>query len=306
MNPPGASSSWYQLAGNAYAPFGAVLTDSTGDMIFGINFSTTALLSDFTPVGDYSYASIAIYLPPEFTPPVDWTAADTSNIVTTITNDYAQIWVMKTDVKDPFGPGNWVIYIGAGGGYPFDVTGRMTAKSAAPAAAGATTSPRMIQFTGTNHYQEWYYVRVNGMKAPSIAGRYFFKMFLSDHYPTGNAITSAGASIFATTTTTNGFPSTMPAENYPVMLVKGEVDPGIIEGTVRYGAWNQLLYNLPIQLPGRVRAVGVADDPYTGASTGRAVEARGYFNASAKGHYEVEGVAPGVYDIYASEPDTQK
>ena len=30
------------------------------------------------------------------------------------------------------------------------------------------------------------------------------------------------------------------------------------------------------------------------------VEARGYFNATAKGHYEIEGVAPGVYDIYAS------
>ncbi len=53
----------------------------------------------------------------------------------------------------------------------------------------------------------------------------------------------------------------MPAENWPVMLVKGEVDPGIIEGTVRYGAWNQALYNFPIQLPGRVRAVGIADDP---------------------------------------------
>ena len=96
------------------------------------------------------------------------------------------------------------------------------------------------------------------------------------------------------------YPSTMPVENWPVMLVKGEVDPGIIEGIVRYGAWNQALYNLPIQLPGRVRAVGIADDPYTGASTGRAVEARGYFNATAKGHYEIEGVAPGVYDIYAS------
>ncbi len=130
------------------------------------------------------------------------------------------------------------------------------------------------------------------MKAPRIAGRYQFKMFLSDNFPVTNAVNADG--------TLNPIVSTIPAENWPVMLVKGEVDPGIIEGTIRYGSWNQALYNLPIQLPGRVRAVGVADDPYTGASTGRMVEARGYFNATAKGHYEVEGIAPGVYDIYAS------
>jgi len=87
--------------------------------------------------------------------------------------------------------------------------------------------------------------------------------------------------------------STMPAENWPVLLVKGEVDPGIIEGTVRHGSWNEALYGKPIQLPGVVRAVGVTPE-------GRHVEARGYFNASAKGHFEVEGVAPGTYTIYAS------
>ncbi len=137
------------------------------------------------------------------------------------------------------------------------------------------------------------------MKAPAIAGKYMFKMFLDDSYPVKNAVKSDGT-LDTTVTGSTTFPSTMPVENYPVMLVKGEVDPGIIEGTIRYGAWNQALYNTPLQLPGRVRAVGIADDPYTGASTGRAVEARGYFNASAKGHYEIEGVAPGVYDIYAS------
>src|SRR5208283_4892518 len=37
-NPTGApTSSWYQLQGSAYAPFGAVLTGSTGDLIFAIN-----------------------------------------------------------------------------------------------------------------------------------------------------------------------------------------------------------------------------------------------------------------------------
>ena len=31
------SSSWYQLEGDTYAPFGAVLTGSTGDLIFALN-----------------------------------------------------------------------------------------------------------------------------------------------------------------------------------------------------------------------------------------------------------------------------
>jgi hypothetical protein len=68
----------------------------------------------------YGYTSLTIYIPPEFTPPVDWTIADTSNIVTTIGNDYGYIYVWKADVKDPFGPNWWVIYIWSpvsGGGW---------------------------------------------------------------------------------------------------------------------------------------------------------------------------------------------
>jgi hypothetical protein len=43
-------------------------------------------------------------------------------------------------------------------------------------------------------------------------------------------------------------------------------------------------------------------DPYTGQARPDLppVDAVGYFNATAQGHYEVEGVAPGVYDLYAS------
>jgi len=279
-NPSGAPTSWYQLAGNTYAPFGAILTSTderanVGDLIFAINFTTHG----GTFSGDYAYTSLTIYLPPEFEPPVDWAAWDTSNIVTTITNERGAIAVWKADVKDPFGPGWWVIYITL----PWWIWNYEAAHA----------NPRGILFSEYNNYDEWYYVRVNGMTAPKIAGRYQFKMFLDDSFPTMNSASSTGAITYQIT-------STMPAENWPVLLVKGEVDPGIIEGTIRYGAWNTALYNQPIQLPGRVRAVGVADDPYTGESTGRLVEARGYLNASAQGHYEVEGVAPGVYDIYAS------
>ena len=43
-------------------------------------------------------------------------------------------------------------------------------------------------------------------------------------------------------------------------------------------------------------------DPYTGQARPDlpTVDAVGYFNATAQGHYEVEGLAPGVYDLYAS------
>jgi len=251
-------------------------------LIFAINFTTEGFPDQGTLAGDYDYTSLTIYIPPEFSPPGDmWASYDTSNIVTTIGNDYGYIYVWKADVKDPFGPNWWVIYIWSplAGNY-WDYAGKG------------------IRFTEENDYKEWYYVRVNGMTAPKIAGKYTFKMFLDDSYPIMNVVNANGD--FDPNIDGDIYPSTMPAENWPVLLVKGEIDPGIIEGTVRYGAWNTDLYNDPIQLPGRVRAVGVANDPYTGASTGRLVEARGYFNASAKGHYEVEGVAPGVYDIYAS------
>jgi hypothetical protein len=94
--------------------------------------------------------------------------------------------------------------------------------------------------------------------------------------------------------------SAMPAENWPALLVKGEIDPGIVEGTVFTRGWDVNFAESPLLLPGRVRLEGEAYDPYTFEPLGRTVEARGYFNASAKGHFVVEGVAPGVYDVYAS------
>ena len=87
------------------------------------------------------------------------------------------------------------------------------------------------------------------------------------------------------------------------MLVKGEIDPGIITGTIRYAGYNQTLYSQPLGEAGRVYAkMTTRLDPYTGQQRPDLplVDAVAYFNATAKGHYEVEGVAPGVYDLYAS------
>ena len=102
----------------------------------------------------------------------------------------------------------------------------------------------------------------------------------------------------------------IPTENWPVLLVKGEIDPAIITGTIRYAGYNQSLYSQPVQEAGRVYAkMTTRLDPYTGQARPDLplVDAAGYFNATAMGHYEVEGVAPGIYDLYAEAagyPDT--
>ena len=284
-NPPGYQSPFSdfeeppQEAANSYSPEGAILTstsdhDSVGDLIFAINFSQPHAYPN--PL-DFKYTTLALYIPaPVFDPTgarvqdgfepaagVNWDGGENTNIVTTITDNYGNIFVTRADSNDPFEPGSWIVYI---------------------------TAPNNITFTKARGWNEWYYVRINQMKAPMVAGRYFFKMFLDNHF-----------ALHSQSNLPQLINSTMPMENWPVLLVKGEVDPAIISGRIRYGdIANPNLYGLPLNLPGRIRAVGVAIDPITGAPTNRPVEARGYFNATAHGHFEIEGVAPGIYSLYAS------
>lgn len=287
--PPGYQSPFetfeppLQLAANSYSPEGAILAStpdrpSVGDLIIAINFSQPrAYATPANPSPTFRYNNISIYIPAPivdkkgellqdgFEPfgRINWEAGDSSNIVTTLTDDYGRVLVTRADEKDPFGPGWWLVRIEASG--------------------------RGIEFTPERGWGEWYYVRINQLKAPMVAGRYFFKIFLGDQYPTRKQIGGALISY------------AMPVENWPVLLVKGDRDPAIIYGTIKHGEkCDPSLYGLPLRLPGRVRAVGLALDPATGKLTDRPVEAMGYFNASSNGRFEIEGVAPGVYDVYAS------
>jgi len=265
-----------QLAGNSYSPEGAILTstqtrDSVGDFIIAINFSQPkAFITPENPKPIFIFKNISIYIPASivdkygnllqdgFEPygGINWLMGDGSNIVTTLTDDYGRILVTKADMNDPFAPGWWLIRIEASG--------------------------KGLEFTPEREWSEWYYIRINQIKAPYIAGKYFFKIFLGDSYPLKS---QSGTALIN---------NAIPVENWPVLLVKGAQNPAIIYGTVKYGdKCDPNLYGKPIQLPGVVRAVGVTPE-------GRQVEARGYFNASAKGHFEIEGVAPGTYTIYAS------
>ena len=264
-NPPLAPNNALQLEGDEYAPYGAVLSSSTGDLIFAVNATAGQFYDDFT--------SVYILIPPEFTIP------DESQIVTTITNNGEYILKYTLSPLDRFAPGWTLVRILADG-------------------FGGIGPGGDIVFTATGH--EWYYVRINGVTAPSVAGRYFFKMFFSG----GTHVNPAG---FAASN------YWVPVENWPVMLVKGELDPAIITGTIRYAGYNSTLYGIGIMEAGRVWAHMTAKlDPYTGqnirscpdvASPTGAVspctDSVGYWNATAGGHYEVEGVAPGVYTVYA-------
>src|SRR5208283_4808512 len=181
------------------------------------------------------------------------------------------------------------------------------------------------QFINFTSLGEWYYFRINQVTAPSVAGRYFFKILLSgdSNYIAGQEGTAAnataslcsvdGTASCALTTNNIGEAPTqfIPTQNWPVLLVKGEIDPAIITGTVRYGGYNSTLYGQPVGEAGQVWAhMEDKIDPYTGQQTTMCpaigqpmvpgcTDAAGYFNATATGHYEVEGVASGVYTIYA-------
>jgi len=270
---------WYQLESTYYAPFGAILTstikegtafnkmkvsgnptiETAGTWVDGASIpiehaNKGDLIIAFNATKDFSktFTAVHIDIPPEIT------GLSRKKVTCSWTNNYDLFEVDKEVMENLHAPLWNYITIYADPEFP-------------------------ITFSTTG---EWYYVRINDVTAPTIAGRYFFKVFMSDSPPGSPELY---ASIYD-----------CPVQNWPVLLVKGEVDPGIITGTIRYGGWVPTLYCTPAMLPGRVRAVGIADDPYTFKSTGRPVEARAYFNHTANGHYEIEGVAPGTYDVYAS------
>ena len=274
-----------QLDGDEYAPSGAIVAGSTGDLIFAINY--TSVVNDpqarTCAGGPCIFNAFFIAIPPEFR-----VTNTPEQVVTTITNNYLNINRYTANPDDRYVPGWTVIEIDADLG-PLSMPG--------------------IHFSP--YQDEWYYVRINGVTAPSIAGKYFFKMFLSLG-SLGNGPSNSQGVYW------------VPTQNWPVLLVKGELDPAIITGTIRYGGYNSTLYGQPMMEAGMVTAVMTTKlDPYTGAQlSGPLTNAVGYFNSTtcatgtgnpgttpcsvgtgslgSDGHYEVEGVAPGIYNLYAS------
>jgi hypothetical protein len=281
-----------QLDGDEYAPSGAIIAGSTGDLIFAINATaqqwtvgSTTCRSAPADVNPCTFNTFYIAIPPEFK-----VTNTPEQVVTTITNNYANILSYKANPFDRYVPNYTLIRVIA-------------------------DAQNQIHFY--NGQDEWYYVRINGVTAPTVAGKYFFKMYLSDNAAIANG---AGGTSNTQSSISSALPLTdpitptgfIPTQNWPVLLVKGELDPAIITGTIRYGGYNSSLYGQPIMEAGEVWAQMVTKlDPYTGAQlTGPLTNAAGYFNGTmgtlaspglgSDGHYEIEGVAPGIYNLYAS------
>src|SRR5208282_5452184 len=240
------------------------------------------------------WTAIMIAIPPGFNVP------DASQVVSSFTNDYAGISVSKVGPYDRYIPGWTLVSVLA-------ENGRDTVGSS------VYYDRQTVQFTSAG---EWYYVRINGVTAPNVAGRYFFKILLSgdSNYlagPEGIATNSTASVNYVGSNPSEAPTQFIPTANWPVLLVKGEIDPGILTGTIRYGGYNSTLYGMPVGEAGRVYAhMDEKIDPYTGQqmmacpaigqpAVAGCTDAVGYFNATAQGHYEVEGLAPGVYDVYA-------
>ncbi|MFH0849070.1 MAG: carboxypeptidase-like regulatory domain-containing protein [archaeon] len=312
-NPPGSDQKWLQADASAYAPFGAILTSTVdpqrpfslnklnqllhngnptiwgprdneigalpiehevrGELIFAVNYTLPKVNGiPQWPSTPYRFDRMEIYIPPEFQD------IDTVYVVASFTNSWGNIDnINHTDVDAITFPNRWTRI-------------RVNSDSAM---TGLTTG-RYIEFGNKTLGDVWAYIRVNNVVAPTIAGKYFFKIALRNQ-ANGEYIWLGTPGSPYHTFLTNGVP------NWPVLLVKGEVDPAYVDGVIRYGGYSGVLYyGEPIKLAGRVRLVGQAINPFTLEPTGRPVEARGYFNSTANGHFEVEGVAPGIYNIYAS------
>jgi hypothetical protein len=236
-------------------PSNGVLVGSTGDLIFALSASGFS--------SNRGWSTLAIMIPPEFLNILP------EQVVSTITNDYANVAVRSLSISDRYGPGWTVVSV----------------------TADANTRRQFINFTTGG---EWYYVRINGVVAPIVAGEYFFKMYL---------LSNLGQS---------ELPSRwVPAQNWPVLVVNGALNPASIGGTIRYGGYNSTLNGSPILEAGKVLAhMTTKLDPSSGSAlytclplpqppTPGCIDAVGYFNASAQGRYDLEGVAAGTYDIFA-------
>lgn len=210
--------------------------------------------------------SVTIYIPPEFK--ID---GGVSAVWTSFTNDYNpySISLTTTQSNDPIAPGWW----------------KLSVNNLTIVEEGLSYQASKRQFKA-NLTQ---YIRVFNVTSPSIAGRYFFKVFISVH-------TSLGLETFS-----------VGAENFPTLVVKAGLNPAYISGVVRYGGkLHPNLYGEPLDstihpdgtvlLPegygGRVYARGITDD-------GRIVEAQAYFNATAGGQYTLYGLEEGTYNITA-------
>src|SRR5208337_2465677 len=161
---------------------------SVGDLLFAVNLTRIGI-----------YQSVNIFIPPDFTG-----LSSTTQVWTSFTNDYNpnSLRLLQVGSTDSVAPNWWEIQI---------QNIRVT--------LDRSNDPSQGDFVkGTTQY-----VRLFAVTSPSIAGRYFFKVFLNG--------TSIGA------------------KNFPTLVVKASKDPAYISGVLRYAEdKDPSLIGTPIQL----------------------------------------------------------
>ncbi|MBS7658608.1 carboxypeptidase regulatory-like domain-containing protein [Candidatus Bathyarchaeota archaeon] len=249
-------------------PKSIILTKTKGELLFNVTLTNLNQSDIFHSPNKQSYAtsqinkSITIYIPPEFE-----IGNGISSIWTSFTNDYnpQSVSLSKTQINDPIAPGWWKLSIE-----------KLTIVTCNP-----NVKERKFLANTTQ------YIRIFNVTSPSIAGRYFFKVFITVY-------TSSSYEVFSIGT-----------ENFPTIIVSAGLNPAYISGVIKYcGKLKPHLYGLPLDstqhfdgtilLPngygGKVYAKGFSED-------GKIIEAQAYFNATAKGRYVLYGLEAGTYNI---------
>jgi hypothetical protein len=231
-----------------------------------------------TSIGDLQFditvtdtiSAIEIYVPPEFS---FLAPTKEESLWTDLTNDYAYVLFITPKATDPIAPGWTRIVIGVeeywgDGPYP-------------ASQIGSVIDP------GT------YHIRLFDLGAPAVAGLYHFKIY----YWTGAISTSLANPLHW-----NNYYS-IGAGNFPIIVVKSELNPAWVEATVR----TELMFALPY-VSGQVVAEGTTPE-------GRAVKAQGFWgpnefvqnlgladqygNPGAEYRTYLFGVAEGTYTLTA-------
>jgi hypothetical protein len=253
-------------------PNSSILTNSVGDLLFAVRLTHRGI-----------YQTVNIYIPPDFTG-----LSSTTQIWTSFTNNYnPSALACATDVKtseiichptlrlnqappsDTVAP-NWSLIQIQNLKVSCEPLNLTIASDGLPACGPAfvgVTDPTKGQFLeGTTEY-----VRLFAVTSPTIAGRYFFKVFLNS--------TSIGA------------------YNFPTLVVKASKDPAYISGVLRYAEnKDPSLIGKPIQLrPGEGAQVIATGYDYLGNPQ----SAQTFLNSTAEGNFTLFGVAPGTYNITA-------
>ncbi len=246
----------------------AILTEMRGELLFEVLLTNLNQSAMYHNPGQQSYneksitKSVAIYVPPEFN-----IEGGDASIWTSFTNDYNHIQLSTTQSNDPIAPEWWKISINNLNITRQDIPARVAERSF--------------------HANLTQYIRVFNVTSPTIAGRYFFKVFITVLTPLGSETFSIGS------------------HNFPTLVVKNGLNPAYISGVIRYGG-DPLphLYGAPLDstthpdgtilLPegygGRVYAEGLTSED-------QPVWAQAYFNATAGGRYALYGLEEGTYNI---------